>query len=34
MIGLGLVDSVEEVERLLGLVDVDGSGMIEFGEFL
>ena len=34
LIGLGLVDSVEEVEMLVQLVDEDDSGMIEFGEFL
>lgn len=34
LIGLGLVDTVEEVENLVNLVDEDGSGMIEFGEFL
>ena len=34
LIGLGLVNSVEEVEKLVALVDEDGSGNIEFGEFL
>ena len=34
MIGLGLCATVEEVENLVDLVDEDGSGMIEFGEFL
>ena len=34
LIGLGLVDTVEEVENLVKLVDEDGSGQIEFGEFL
>ena len=34
LIGLGLVDTVEEVDRMLSLVDEDGSGMIEFDEFL
>ena len=34
LIGLGLVDSVEEVDRMLSLVDEDGSGQIEFDEFL
>ena len=34
LIGLGLVGSLEEVENLVKLVDEDGSGMIEFGEFL
>lgn len=34
LIGLGLVDSIEEVKKLVDCVDEDGSGMIEFGEFL
>ena len=34
LIGLGLVSSVDEVEKLVMLVDEDGSGKIEFGEFL
>ena len=34
LIGLGLVDSLEEVEKLVRLVDQDGSGDIEFSEFL
>ena len=34
LIGLGLVDSVEEVKQLVDLVDDDESGMIEFPEFL
>ena len=34
LIGLGLCGSVEEVESLVRLVDEDGSGQIEFGEFL
>ena len=34
LIGLGLVDSVEEVENLLRLVDIDQSGEIEFNEFV
>ena len=34
LIGLGLVESVEEVQNLVDLVDDDGSGSIEFGEFL
>lgn len=34
LIGLGLVNSYKEVEELVDLVDEDGSGMIEFGEFL
>ena len=34
LIGLGLVNSVEEVENMVNEVDVDGSGEIEFSEFL
>ena len=34
LIGLGLVNSYEEVEKLVEMVDEDGSGMIEFDEFL
>lgn len=34
LIGLGLVNSVDEVIKLVDLVDEDKSGMIEFGEFL
>lgn len=34
LIGLGLVNSMEEVQKLVDLVDEDSSGMIEFGEFL
>jgi hypothetical protein len=34
MIGLGFVDTIEEVEKLISLVDEDESGMIEFNEFL
>ena len=34
LIGLGLVNSYEEVEKLVEMVDEDGSGMIEFEEFL
>ena len=33
LIGLGLVGSVEEVEKLVEIVDEDGSGEIEFNEF-
>ena len=28
------MDSIKEVENLVNLVDEDGSGDIEFGEFL
>ena len=34
LIGLGLVDSVQEVRDLVTLVDEDGNGEIEFEEFL
>jgi len=34
LIGLGFADKVEEVEEMVALVDEDGSGMIEFNEFL
>ena len=34
LIGLGLVNSIEEVEKLVRLVDDDGSGQIEFEEFV
>ena len=34
LIALGLVQSREEVEKLVKIVDTDQSGQIEFGEFL
>ena len=34
LIGLGLVDSVAQVQELIKLVDEDNSGEIEFGEFM
>ena len=34
LIGLGLVDTVQEVQNLIDRVDEDGSGEIEFDEFL
>ena len=34
LIGLGLCNSVEEVQNLVDLVDEDKSGLIEFNEFL
>lgn len=34
LIGLGFADNKEEVEQLVKLVDFDGSGQIEFDEFL
>lgn len=34
LIALGLVQSREEVEKLVKIVDTDESGQIEFGEFL
>ena len=34
LIGLGLVETVEEVQQLIKLVDEDDSGEIEFNEFM
>lgn len=34
LIGLGFVDTVDEVDKLIQAVDDDGSGCIEFPEFL
>ncbi len=34
LIGLGLANNTKEVEHMIELVDEDGSGMIEFSEFL
>lgn len=34
LIGLGFADSREEVMEMIATVDDDGSGMIEFPEFL
>lgn len=34
LIGLGLVDTIEDVEEMVMAVDEDGSGNIEFPEFL
>ena len=34
MIGLGFADSRDEVQEMVDAVDEDGSGMIEFPEFL
>ena len=34
LIGLGFADNIEEIEGLVNLVDADGSGQIEFDEFL
>lgn len=34
LIGLGLADDIDEVKQLIEHVDEDGSGMIEFPEFL
>jgi len=34
LIGLGLVNSMQEVRDLVEAVDEDGSGEIEFNEFL
>ena len=33
-IGLGLVDSLKEVQEMIDRVDEDGSGEIEFNEFM
>ena len=34
LIGLGFADTREEVQEMIDAVDDDGSGMIEFPEFL
>ena len=34
LIGLGLVETVDEVQQLIQLVDEDQSGEIEFPEFM
>lgn len=34
LIGLGLAETREDVERMVAVVDEDGSGLIEFEEFL
>jgi Ca2+-binding EF-hand superfamily protein len=34
LIGLGFANTTKEVEHMIELVDEDGSGMIEFNEFL
>lgn len=34
LIGLGFADNRDEVQEMIDLVDEDGSGMIEFPEFL
>ena len=34
LIGLGFADSKEEVDKMVQIVDTDGSGEIEFNEFL
>lgn len=34
LIGLGFAENRDEVQEMIDLVDDDGSGMIEFGEFL
>ena len=34
LIGLGFADNRKQVEEMISLVDEDGSGQIEFGEFL
>lgn len=34
LIALGLVENRQQVQEIVDLVDDDGSGVIEFGEFL
>jgi centrin-1 len=34
LISLGIADSIEEVKKIIDSVDDDGSGKIEFTEFL
>jgi EF hand. len=34
LISLGIAESIEEVKRIVDSVDDDGSGQIEFKEFL
>ncbi len=34
LIGLGIAESSEEIKDMIRLVDKDGSGKIEFDEFL
>ena len=34
LIGLGFADTREEVQQMIDSVDYDGSGLIEFDEFL
>jgi len=34
LIGLGFADNTSQVQHMIDLVDEDGSGKIEFGEFL
>lgn len=34
MIGLGFAETRDDVQEMIDLVDEDGSGKIEFGEFL
>ena len=34
LIGLGLADTREEIQQMIDEVDEDGSGQIEFDEFL
>jgi hypothetical protein len=34
LIGLGFAESRDDVQEMIDLVDEDGSGKIEFGEFL
>ncbi len=34
LISLGIAETIEEVKKIIDSVDDDGSGKIEFGEFL
>ena len=34
LIGLGFAETINEVENMVNQVDADGSGVIEFDEFL
>jgi Ca2+-binding EF-hand superfamily protein len=34
LIGLGFAKTIDDVKRMIDVVDLDGSGQIEFSEFL
>jgi len=34
LMSLGIAESTEDVKKIIATVDKDGSGQIEFGEFL